>query len=187
MKDDSGGIGNVPSLLNGLPMRELISAPLVAAAESQQELASVAWEYFQRIAFYGKDEANSGTNNDGAQAGDTRILKFEVERPVQEGSRTSMVKQTVKQTVKAPFIGLVLMLIDRVDVDFQMEVTDTATSSEKTSTDLSSNISSNWFVKASITGKVSSARENTRTTNQTAKYQVHVSASQQPQTEGCPS
>ncbi|MFQ9476332.1 DUF2589 domain-containing protein, partial [Barnesiella intestinihominis] len=28
------------------------------------------------------------------------------------------------------------------------------------------------------------ARENTRMTNQTAKYQIHVTASQQPQTEG---
>ena len=36
---------------------------------------------------------------------------------------------TIKQTVKAPFIGLVpipALLIDRVDVDFQMEVTDTS-------------------------------------------------------------
>ena len=33
-------------------------------------------------------------------------------------------------------------------------------------------------------GKVSSSRENTRSTNQTAKYQVHVSARQQQPTEG---
>ena len=35
-----------------------------------------------------------------------------------------------------------------------------------------------------MSGKVTTARENTRMTNQTAKYQIHVSASQQPQTEG---
>ena len=35
-----------------------------------------------------------------------------------------------------------------------------------------------------VSGKVSSSRENTRSTNQTAKYQVHVSARQQRQTEG---
>lgn len=36
---------------------------------------------------------------------------------------------TMSQSVKAPFIGLVpipSLLIDRVDVDFQMEVTDTS-------------------------------------------------------------
>lgn len=41
-----------------------------------------------------------------------------------------------------------------------------------------------WFINAEISGKVTTARENTRMTNQTAKYQIHVSASQQPQTEG---
>ncbi len=35
-----------------------------------------------------------------------------------------------------------------------------------------------------VEGKVSSSRENTRSTNQTAKYQVHVSARQQQPTEG---
>ena len=35
-----------------------------------------------------------------------------------------------------------------------------------------------------VTGKVTSSRENTRSTNQTAKYQVHVSARQQDPTEG---
>lgn len=36
----------------------------------------------------------------------------------------------------------------------------------------------------SVQGKVGTSRENTRSTNQTAKYQVSVSASQQPPTEG---
>lgn len=50
---------------------------------------------------------------------------------------------------------------------------------------LASNISSKWFgVNVGISGKVTSSRENTRSTNQTAKYQVHVTASQQPRTEG---
>ena len=35
-----------------------------------------------------------------------------------------------------------------------------------------------------VHGKVSASRENTRTTNQTAKYHVSVSARQQPPTEG---
>lgn|SRR5574344_1059101 len=88
--------------------------------------------------------------------------------------------QMEMEGIKAPSL-----LIDRVDVDFQMEVTDTNTSKTTETTDVSSNISAKWFaVQASISGKVSSSRENTRTTNQTAKYQVHVSASQQPQTEG---
>lgn len=36
-----------------------------------------------------------------------------------------------------------------------------------------------------VSGKVTSARENTRSTNQSAKYQVKVYARQQEPTEGC--
>lgn len=92
------------------------------------------------------------------------------------------------QEIQAPFIGLVpipALLIDRIDVDFQMEVTATNTTAEKTTAEASTSISAKWYVvSAQVSGKVSSSRENTRSTNQTAKYQVHVTASQQPQTEG---
>lgn len=173
----------VAEKMKGLPMRELIAAPLLAAAEAQQELASTAWDFYQRIAFYGKNDYLPTINGEQAKAGDTRILHFKVKRPVQEGDHMKM----VDQEIQAPFIGLVpipALLIDRIDVDFQMEVTDTETSNSKTESEVTTSVSSNWFVKASVSGKVSSARENTRSTNQTAKYQVHVSASQQPQTEG---
>lgn len=160
----------------GLPMRELIAAPLIAVAEAQQELAATAWDFYQKIAFYGKGET-------GATEGDTRIVKFKVKRPVEQHGQLQM----VEQEIQAPFIGLVpipSLLIDRVDVDFQMEVSNTGTNKSNFSSDVSTNISSGWFVKAEVSGKVSTSRENTRTTNQTGKYQVHVTASQQQQTEG---
>lgn len=180
--NDGGLKDNVADNFKGLPMRELIGGPLFAAAEAQEKLASIALNYYKQIAFYGKDETDP--SNPEAKEGDTRILKFKVNRPVEQNGEM----KTLEQTVEAPFIGLVpipSLLIDRVDVDFQMEVTDTNTSKTTESTDVSTNISAKWFtVQASISGKVSSSRENTRSTNQTAKYQVHVTASQQPQTEG---
>lgn len=160
----------------GLPMRELISNPLIAAAEAQQQLAATAWDFYQRIAFNDKDE-------NGHAKGSTRLVEFTINRPIQKNGTVVM----EEQKVQAPFIGLVpipALLVDRVDIDFQMEVTSTETNKSNVSSDVSTNISSGWFVKAEISGKVSTSRENTRSTNQTAKYQVHVSASQQPQTEG---
>lgn len=157
----------------GLPMRELIGGPLFAAAEAQEKLAAIALDYYKKIAY----------EDDGTT---TRLLKFDLERPIVQGGVVSSDKNKV--TVKAPFLGLVpvpSLLIDRVDVDFQMEVTETNSTTDRSSTELSTDISSKWFgVNVGISGKVSSSRENTRSTNQTAKYQVHVSASQQPQTEG---
>jgi hypothetical protein len=162
---------NVTDKFKGLPMRELIAAPLIAAAEAQQELAATAWNFYKQIAF----------DDDGKTA---RVLEFDVERPIQQDGKMT----TMSQSVKAPFIGLVpipSLLIDRVDVDFQMEVTDTSNVKSTINAKVETKVSGkSWLISAEISGKVTTARENTRMTNQTAKYQIHVSASQQPQTEG---
>lgn len=162
---------NVTDKFKGLPMRELIAAPLIAAAEAQQELAATAWNFYKQIAF----------DDDGKTA---RVLEFDIKRPIQQDG----VMTTMPQSVKAPFIGLVpipSLLIDRVDVDFQMEVTDTSNVKSTINAEVETKVSGkSWLISAEISGKVTTARENTRMTNQTTKYQIHVSASQQPQTEG---
>ncbi|MDC1752919.1 DUF2589 domain-containing protein [Bacteroides uniformis] len=162
---------NVTDKFKGLPMRELIAAPLIAAAEAQQELAATAWNFYKQIAF----------DDDGKTV---RVLEFDIKRPIQQDG----VMTTMPQSVKAPFIGLMpipSLLIDRVDVDFQMEVTDTSNVKSTINAEVETKVSGkSWLISAEISGKVTTARENTRMTNQTAKYQIHVSASQQPQTEG---
>lgn len=175
--DETGGplkgANGMADNFKGLPMRELIANPLLAAAEAQEKLASVAWDFYQKIAY----------EEDGTT---TRLLKFDLDRPVVEDG---VVKEGgLKVKVEAPFIGLVpipSLLIDRMEIDFQMEVTDTNSSTDKSEESLTTDISSKWFgVNVGISGKVSSSRESTRSSNQTAKYQVHVSASQQAPTEG---
>lgn len=171
---------NVGKQFSGLPIAELVAAPLLAACDSQKRLAQSAFEFMTEIGFTKDgDDANAKLS--------PRLLKFELERPV-EGA---MKPQSI--TVQAPFLGLVplpSLLVDDVQIDFQMEVTTTETSKETNDQELTTNINSSFkfgcFAKGSVSvnGKVSSSRENTRSTNQTAKYQVHVSARQQPQTEG---
>ena len=157
----------------GIPIADLVAAPLVAVSDSQKRLAQSAFEFMQEIGFN--------------EEGKARMVEFNHQRPIQ-GSPTP---QDV--TVQAPFIGLIPLpnlLIDDVQVDFQMEVTATETSTEKSSTEGSSSPNANFKFgcfgggSVNVSGKVSSSRENTRSTNQTAKYQVHVSARQQRQTEG---
>ena len=151
------GDPNVTDNFKGLPMRELIAAPLIAAAEAQQELAATAWNFYQKIAF----------DEDGKTA---RVLEFDIKRPIQQDGKMT----TMSQSVKAPFIGLMpipSLLIDRVDVDFQMEVTDTSNVKSTTNAEVETKASAkHWFINAEISGKVTTARENTRMTNQTAKY-----------------
>lgn len=155
----------------GLPMRELISAPLVAVCEAQTMLASSSFDFMNRIGF---------DNNK------TRLLEFQLERPV-KNIDGSMGSNTI--TVKAPLLGLVPtpnLLIEDVRIDFQMEVTMAETSKEKSDTEASAKAAyKGWFgVSAEVQGKVSSSRETTRSTNQTAKYQVSVNARQQRPSEG---
>ena len=151
----------------GIPIADLVAAPLVAVSDSQKRLAQSAFEFMQEIGFN--------------EEGKTRMVEFNLQRPI-EGSTTP---QDI--TVQAPFIGLVPLpnlLIDDVQVDFEMEVTATETSTEKSSTEGRS--STNCFGGGSVNigGKVSSSRENTCSTNQTARYQVDESNRQQRQTEG---
>lgn len=172
-----GELKSIVDNFKGLPMSELIGAPLIAAAEAQRRLAGVAWEFYQKVAYETED-------GDKPNQKITRVLEFKLARPVEQDG----VMKPMSQVVQAPFIGLVpipSLLIDRIDVDFQMEVTDTNTTTTKEDKSAEAEIgASKWGITAKISGKVSSSRENTRQTNQTAKYQVHVSASQQPQTEG---
>ena len=164
---------NVASKLVGESIGDLEGAPLDAVCDPQKKLAQSAFEFVQEIGFN--------------EEGKTRMVEFNLQRPI-EGSTTP---QDI--TVQAPFIGLVPLpnlLIDDVQVDFQMEVTATETSTEKSSSEGSSSANANFKFgcfgggSVNVSGKVSSSRENTRSTNQTAKYQVHVSARQQRQTEG---
>lgn len=166
---------NIPGKFSGLPIAELIAAPLTAACDSQKRLAQSAFEFMTEI---GYSDAEKQT---------PRLLSFQLERPIEGATDTQKVQ------VNAPFLGLVplpSLLIDDVQIDFQMEVTTTETSKETSSSELSTSVNSSFkfgcFASGSVSvnGKVSSSRENTRSTNQTAKYQVHVSARQQQPTEG---
>ncbi len=126
------GDPNVTDNFKGLPMRELIAAPLIAAAEAQQELAATAWNFYQKIAF----------DEDGKTA---RVLEFDIKRPIQQDGKMT----TMSQSVKAPFIGLVpipSLLIDRVDVDFQMEVTDTSNVKSTTNAEVETKASAKTLV-----------------------------------------
>lgn len=177
-KDNNKAVSNpgsdiVANKFAGIPIAELVAAPLVAVCDSQKRLAQSAFEFMQEIGFN--------------EEGKTRMVEFNLQRPI-EGSTTP---QDIK--VQAPFLGLVPLpnlLIDDVQVDFQMEVTATESSTEKSGTEGSSSANANFKFgcfgggSVNVSGKVSSSRENTRSTNQTAKYQVHVSARQQRQTEG---
>jgi hypothetical protein len=161
----------------GLPMSELIGAPLNAACDAQMRLAQAQLDFINKVGFEQDDQGNTNT----------RLIKFSLNRPADTPDGI----QIVKQDMEVPFLGLVpqpSLMVEDVNIEFQMEVSAAESTKSTTSAEASTkaSVSGGWFVKASVEvqGKVSSSRENTRSTNQTAKYQVRVSARQQQQTEG---
>lgn len=167
----------VADQMQGLPMSQLISAPLRAASDSQFQLAQSAYTFMTQIGFQNGDLEKPN------------LLKFNLQRPVEtpKGIETSNIE------VQAPFLGLVpipSLLIDDVNIDFQMEVNATTSSKETKASEVALDAHAEFKLglfgsgHVDIKGKVSSSRENTRSTNQTAKYQVRVSARQQAPTEG---
>lgn len=161
----------------GLPLRELVSAPLLAACDSQTALAGSMLTYVKQLAFKnGKD-------------GDVITLPMTLQRPV-EGPDGNMNVTNVQ--VAPPLLGLVptpALLIDTVTVDFSMEVK--AHSEDTTKTDSNKSISGGgsfgwgpFSAHISVHGSVASHREQTRSTDNSAKYDIHVEAHQQPASEG---
>lgn len=164
----------------GLPIKELISGPLIAAAESQFALANTNLNFVKKIGFKDTSDGSLGTPN---------ILDFKLEQPVINRNPDGTSNLTTNEIqVKAPLLGLVpipSLLIEDVSVEFQMEVTASTNSTEKQDSSAELDISVGyWTAKAEFKGKVSSSRENTRSTNQTAKYNIRLNARQQQQTEG---
>jgi hypothetical protein len=163
--------GEIANMMGGLPMGELIGGPLIAVVSAQKDLADVMIGYINTVGF------------DPENAAKARMLEFNIKRPIAVGDEIS----TTEVSMQAPLLGLLPMpalLVDTVTIDFQMEVSTATSSKSNTNAEVSASASGGFFgQKYSVSGKVSTSKENTRSTNQTAKYQVHVEAKQQPQTE----
>lgn len=156
--------------MRGIPIEYLIASPLMAAARSQIALAEAMTEFIMKIGFE-KDK--------------TKLIEFDLERPVQmpEGG---VEKQTIH--VEAPLLGIVpipALLIDDVSINFSLEIHSHSESKSSTDASVKAEASGGWgFGNFSMSASVSTHRENTRSTDKTAKYDFHVQARQQPPTEG---
>ena len=127
-------------------------------ANLENIVAQFAYEFMTEIGF--NDE------------GKTRMVEFNLQRSIEGSPKPQDIK------VQAPFLGLVPLpnlLIDDVQVDFQMEVNATETSTDKSASEGSTRANADFKFgcfgggSVNVSGKVSSC-ENTHSTKQTAKY-----------------
>ncbi|MGR3431861.1 MULTISPECIES: DUF2589 domain-containing protein [Roseobacteraceae] len=178
-----GGGTEIGNELSGVPLEYLIGAPLAAAIKAQKQLGHEMINFINMLA-YGKEGATGNAGNKTVMT-----LPLELERPVTEADGSI---STHKVTVAPPVLGLVpipSLLIESVDINFTMEINSVTGSKENLDTETNVNAkaeANGLFYSGSleVSGKVATQRENTRSTDKSAKYDITVHASQQPPTEG---
>lgn len=159
--------------MEGLPLGLLIAQPIIEVAKGQTELCKVYLDSLFKLAFVnGKD-------------GEARTINFKLKRPVVGANGESKMMDCEVQAPLLALVPLPAFTMDEATVKFSMELK----SQDITKTNDSAESSfaagfSNWGFSAQINGKVSAARENTRTTDKSAKYEIFARAVQQQPVEG---
>jgi len=164
----------------GLPIEELIVSPIIGMAKGQAKLNEVTWKYISEVAFV-KDKDGKTT---------ARSLDVEMNRVVTNGATGEQeIQKLYNKVPMLPLVPLPSLAITSADIEFSMEVK-TSEASKDTSTSENSYEASaggSWWgmsFNAKVAGKVATNKENTRSSDNSAKYNVKVHAEQLPATEG---
>lgn len=152
----------------GLPIDELIGAPLMAAAAAQGKLALTTAQFIQDV---------------GMENGQVRNVDFNYE--THDGSNA------IQNKFSVPLLSIVNvpnLSVKEANVDFCMEVRTQSMdkSSANASASMSASYGGSFFcpVKVNITGSVATASEHTRSTDKSAKYTISVKAADTGYPEG---
>lgn len=184
----------------GLPMGDLIGGPLMAACDAQVRLANATAGFIQQIAFLPADPTKPP--NDSTNPLKVREVAFRFSRPraltateADQANRDPTKEfvvpfETVELTV--PLLAIVKvpsLAINTVDITFDMEVKNTERTSQVDDTkgSFAADASIGWGpfkLNVHVEGSVSSHKENTRQTDQSAKYHVEVRAEDKGMPEG---
>jgi len=160
----------------GLPMESLIGGPLKAACEANVLMAEATSKFINDVGFLPeKDE--KGNIFPGAP----RMVDFSYEKPGMDAEGNSTIN-VVK--IKIPILAVVPipnLQVNNVDVSFDMEVKNSTSETDKSSkkAGLSANMSFGYGPISGgvkISGSISASHENTRKSDNSAKYHVEVNA-----------
>ena len=181
----------------GLPMDSLIGGPLRAAAQAQIMLARSTAEFINTVGF----EPNS--NNTGPDYEKTRYVEFVFDRPAQgwspdtttttgAGLPAPQIPPTEEVKLKVPLLAIVPvpnLQIDTVDIVFDMEVKSSETSRDSTEAQVGFEAEAKaqigpFSISVKVNGQVKTSKENTRSSDNSARYHVEVHATNHGMPEG---
>jgi hypothetical protein len=171
---------DISAQFTGLPIEDLIVSPIVGMAKGQAKLNDVTWKYINEVAFVKDADGNTTA----------RSLDVQMQRVMTDPTDGSQsVKTLYSKVPMLPLVPLPALAITSADIAFTMEVKTSEVN--KDSSDTSGSFSATasggfWGMKysATMSGSVATHKENTRSTDNSAKYEVKVHAEQLPPTEG---
>ena len=174
----------------GLPMDSLIGGPLTAACDSQVRLARATADFIQVIGFL---PAEPGASSEKLIP---RTAVFRFNRPVQlqpiGGEDTNITIKEEEVELEVPLLAIVnipSLSITSMDIIFDMEVKSSfeTKSKEEAEAGFQGEAKVGWGLfsaKVSVHGSVSSHKESTRKSDNSAKYHVEVHAEDRGMPEG---
>ena len=150
-------MANIANQVTGLPIENLIAAPLLAAAEGQKSLAQTTAAFITEV---GMDSS-----------GKTKSVTFNYD----DGSEHVALDVPLLSIINIPSL-----CVDEIDINFDMEVSTQSASKSSTDSSATASASVGWGCwKASFEGKVSHHSENSRSSDSSAKYTIAVKGKQE--------
>lgn len=162
---------SISEQFTGLPMKDLIGSPLAAAADASINLANSTADFINRVGF-DKD-------------GNVRNVAFKYEK-ISKNEDGTLNLDAMK--VDVPMLAIVPipnLQVDEVNVLFDMEVKQSEKS--ESTLDLSASATAKLdlgLFSVSVSGSVSAHQNNTRSSDNSAKYHVDVRAANHGTPEG---
>lgn len=190
-----GELVDMAAQFRGLPMGDLIGAPLQASCDAQLQLARASASFIKTVGFLPavtQDAQGNEILDTSAEAiGEARLAKFKFVRPVKDpADPTKTIREEVELDV--PMLAIVkipALQITNVDITFDMEVKSSfkEASSKDESGKLSADMKVGWgpfSLNVHVEGSVSAHQEQMRTSDSSAKYHVEVKAADGGMPEG---
>tara|TARA_R100000152_G_C6746341_1_gene169918 strand:+ start:212 stop:850 length:639 start_codon:yes stop_codon:yes gene_type:complete len=175
-------MSSISDQFKGLPIGELIANPLIAAAQAQGKLAGITEQFIQEVGLQ-----NMETDEDKPPILKARTVDFNydaiVEKKTKDGDGVETTTTIAEpRTMKVPLLAVVNtpnLSVKNVKIDFDMKVQSSTESKSTTDAKVSTKASySAWWspVSASMTASVANKTENTRKSDNSARYTVHCEA-----------
>lgn len=171
--------------LRGVPLSDLISAPLSAASDAQRMLARSTVEFIDTIGLNPKE---------GSAPRTAQLIQFSLSRP-QTLANGEIREEKIELGV--PLLSLVAppnLQVKKVSVDFDMRIKSSVEVREDSSRERTTDVTKEGGAGAAgqpdqprrlqFHGEVASQREQTRKTDNSARLRIHIEAEQAPPPEG---